>query len=316
MNSLSRFSAFAVANCNPTVMQMCVRVRATEHDRLCHRAGMDDADDPIETDDSDTSEEFDALLRPFAALDGMALVTGGTGGIGSAVCRLLAAQGSDIAFTWRSDRNATDALIDELEALGVMVVTAQVDCTDAEGLATAIGGIEDLGGVHTLVHAVGPPVPQTHLSRIEPSLMQHHLDTEVMAFFNAVVPSLPTLRMHQGSIVAVTSAATDRYAVRDGLSAAPKGAIEALVRGLAAEEGRFGVRANAVGPGMLGDGMAQTLIDDGHYSDEALAVITENIPLRRFGSAADVAAAVAFLASPAAAYISGQILNVDGGYTA
>ena len=207
-------------------------------------------------------------------------------------------------------------MIDELEALGVMVVTAQVDCTDAEGLATAISGIEDLGGLHTLVHAVGPPVPQTHLSRIEPSLMQHHLDTEVMAFFNAVVPSLPTLRMHQGSIVAVTSAATDRYAVRDGLSAAPKGAIEALVRGLAAEEGRFGVRANAVGPGMLGDGMAQTLIDDGHYSDEALAVITENIPLRRFGSAADVAAAVVFLASPAANYISGQVLNVDGGYTA
>jgi 3-oxoacyl-[acyl-carrier protein] reductase len=315
-------------------MVMCVRVRADETGRLCHRSSMDDADDQIETDDTDATGEYeeldgdfddgdfddlaevDALLRPFAALDGMALVTGGTGGIGSAVCRLLAAQGSDIAFTWRSDRNATDALIDELEALGVMVVTAQVDCTDAEGLATAISGIEDLGGVHTLVHAVGPPVPQTHLSRIEPSLMQHHLDTEVMAFFNAVVPSLPTLRMHHGSIVAVTSAATDRYAVRDGLSAAPKGAIEALVRGLAAEEGRFGVRANAVGPGMLGDGMAQTLIDDGHYSDEALAVITENIPLRRFGSAADVAAAVAFLASPAANYISGQILNVDGGYTA
>ncbi len=226
------------------------------------------------------------------------------------------AQGSDIAFTWRSDRDATDALIDELEAAGVMVVTAQVDCTDAEALAGAIGGIEDLGGVHTLVHAVGPPVPQTHLSRIEPGVMQHHLDTEVMAFFNAVVPCLPTLRIHQGSIVAVTSAATDRYAVRDGLSAAPKGAIEALVKGLAAEEGRFGVRANAVGPGMLSDGMAQTLIDDGHYSDEALAVITDNIPLRRFGSAADVAAAVTFLASPAANYISGQILNVDGGYTA
>src|SRR6056297_872798 len=113
---------------------------------------MDDADDLIETDDTDATDDVDAVLGPFAALDGMALVTGGTGGIGSAVCRLLAAQGSDIAFTWRSDRNATDALIDELEAHEVMVVTAQVDCTDAEGLATAIGGIEDLGGVHTLVH--------------------------------------------------------------------------------------------------------------------------------------------------------------------
>jgi NAD(P)-dependent dehydrogenase (short-subunit alcohol dehydrogenase family) len=114
--------------------------------------------------------------------------------------------------------------------------------------------------------------------------------------------------------VAVTTAATRRYPVRDGLSAGPKGAIEALVRGIAAEEGRFGVRANCVGPGMLTDGMAQQLMASGDLDEAALEVTKRNIALRRFGDAADVAEAVCFLASDRADFISGQMLDVDGGY--
>jgi NAD(P)-dependent dehydrogenase (short-subunit alcohol dehydrogenase family) len=104
--------------------------------------------------------------------------------------------------------------------------------------------------------------------------------------------------------------------VRDGLSAGPKAAIETLIRGLAAEEGRYGVRANCVGPGMLTDGMAVGLIADGELHEDALAAARRNIPLRRFGAAVDVAEAVCFLASERAAYISGQHLAVDGGYSA
>ena len=113
----------------------------------------------------------------------------------------------------------------------------------------------------------------------------------------------------------MTSAATDRYAIRDGLSAGPKAAIETLIKALAAEEGRFGVRANAVGPGMLSDGMAERLMTEGHYSERDLEVATSNIALRAFGTAADVAEAVCFLVSERAGYISGQVLNVDGGYS-
>ena len=86
------------------------------------------------------------------------------------------------------------------------------------------------------------------------------------------------------------------------------------MRALAAEEGRFGVRVNAVGPGMLTDGMAERLIASGDLSDEALEVTRGNIPLGRFGSAADVAEAVCFLASDRAGFVSGQKLDVDGGY--
>ena len=86
------------------------------------------------------------------------------------------------------------------------------------------------------------------------------------------------------------------------------------MRALASEEGRFGVRANCVGPGMLTDGMAERLMASGDLDDAALAVTMRNIPLRRFGNAVDIAEAVCFLASDRANFITGVHLLVDGGY--
>jgi NAD(P)-dependent dehydrogenase (short-subunit alcohol dehydrogenase family) len=119
------------------------------------------------------------------------------------------------------------------------------------------------GGLHTLVYAAGPHVPMTHLSNVEPAAMAGQLAADAAGFFAVVQPALPHLRESRGSIVAVTTAATARFPVRDGLSSAPKAAVEAMVRAVAAEEGRYGVRANAVGPGMLSDGMAARLISSG-----------------------------------------------------
>jgi NAD(P)-dependent dehydrogenase (short-subunit alcohol dehydrogenase family) len=174
---------------------------------------------------------------------------------------------------------------------------------------------ERFGGIHTLVYASGPWVPFVHLSKVTPEQFRGQLEADAVAFFNVVQPAIEPLRAARGSVVAVATTALSRAIVRDGLSAGPKGAVEGIVRTLAAEEGRFGVRANVVGVGMTSVGMGAELLEAGEFGDGGEAAMRA-IPLRRFGTAEDVAEAVCFLASDRAAFITGQTLNVDGGYSA
>lgn len=253
----------------------------------------------------------------FADRPGAAVVTGATGGIGAAITRTLAARGSDVALTYRKNAEAAHALVAEVEAAGRRARAWQLDLSDADATNSFLTeAAEHFAGIHTLVYASGPHVPMTHLSRVTPARFRQQIEEDAIAFFNLVQPALPRLRETEGSVVAVTTAATRRFPVRDGLSSGPKGAVEALVRAFAAEEGRFGVRANCVGPGMLLDGMAARLIGSGDLDERALEVTRGNIPLKRFGSAQDIAEAVCFLASHRAGFISGQMLDVDGGYGA
>lgn len=248
---------------------------------------------------------------------GATLVTGGTGAIGSAVTRLMCSRGENVVFTYRRDAETAQKLVAEITDLGGRVEARQLDLTNASATAATVSDVAaQHGGLLSLVYASGPFVEFSYLSRITPTQFADQICSDAVAFFNVLHPAIEQLRATRGSVVAVATAALQRAIIRDGLSAGPKGAIEGLIRTLALEEGRFGVRANCVGVGMTSVGMAAELIDTGAFGEHGLEQVAANIPLRRFGTAEEVAEAVHFLASDRSSFISGQLLNVDGGYTA
>ena len=255
-------------------------------------------------------------MGDFSGRAGGALVTGGSGGIGAAICQLLAERGSSVALTYRSNAEAAEAVAASVRDAGVDAHIGNPALEDPDELRVfADEAADQLGGLHTVVSAAGPHVPQMYVSQTDPDLFARQIDADVVGAFNLTVAVLPHLRARGGSIVYVTTAATTVFPKRDALSSIPKGAVESLMRAVAVEEGRFGVRANCVGPGMLEDGMAARLMADGDLDDRALEVARANIPLGRFGKAVDIAEAACFLASDAANYISGQKLDIDGAFT-
>lgn len=255
------------------------------------------------------------VYEPDFPAEGCALVAGGSGGIGRAVVRLLVAGGADVALTYHGNRKSAEEAATEIECGGGRALVGKVALQDEEEVKAFVDrAAEELGGIHTLVYAAGPFIEMRHVSRIEPALFRDTMQQDAFAFFNLLHAGLPHLRRSKGSLVAVATPAIRRYAVKDILSVAPKAVVEALIRGVAAEEGRFGVRANAVGVGMLQDGMYHALVESGAFDERFVSASLQNIALRRLGTAEEIAEAVVFLASRRARWISGQTLMVDGGY--
>ena len=130
--------------------------------------------------------------QDFADLPGAALVAGGTGGLGSAIARLLVRRGADVVVTYRSNKDRAAELVDEL-----LLRADSLDLTDA---AATSAYVDSLGDLHTVVYAAGPHVPQQHLSRISAADLSRQLDEDVSSFFHLAIASLPALRRTHGSM--------------------------------------------------------------------------------------------------------------------
>ena len=246
--------------------------------------------------------------------DRVCVITGGSGGIGRAICLALARAGSAIALTYRNNAAAADTCADAVRALGVSAEAHALDLGDPDATRAVIDAIAARGPLHTVIHAAGSDIRMRWISQVTPAEWRDVMRADADGCFHLTHAALPHLRRARGSLVAVTSAGNTRYPSRDILSVAPKAAIEALVRGLAREEGRHGVRANAVAVGVVDAGIFQRLSATDlppAWTDAARA----NTPLLRIGDAAEVADAVVFLASARASFVTGQTLVVDGGYS-
>ena len=249
--------------------------------------------------------------------DGVALVIGGSGGIGAAAARTLAERGSDVAVTYLRGEDRAQAVVAEVLAAGRRGSAHRLDLADPDACVALAGELARVHGrVRAVVHAAGSRITQPRVADLDLDEWKRVLDADVNGFMHVARAFIPHFRAHGGgSFTFVSSAGLSRFPPGDVLSVAPKGAIEALLRAIAREEGRNNIRANAVGIGVVEAGMFRDLVARGELDDAWLDAARKNIALRRFATPAEVAEAIAFLASDRASYITGQRLMLDGGYS-
>ena len=247
--------------------------------------------------------------------NGAAIVFGATGGIGRVVCLELARAGSDVAIIWRSKEVVAKKLAAEIEALGRKASLHHCDVL-IEGAAK--DAIEEAvyrhSRLHTLVWGAGPLVEQVHFADTAREQWQTAINVEVHGFFEASQGAIAHMRGQGGSVIHLGSAGHLSWPDKDVLSVAPKAANESLIKAIAREEGKNGIRANSVLIGVIEAGMFLELSKQGVFDETWTADVQKNLALKRWGQPEEVGHAVVFLASDKAAYVTGQQIAVAGGY--
>ncbi|MSR32635.1 MAG: 3-oxoacyl-[acyl-carrier-protein] reductase [Gemmataceae bacterium] len=240
--------------------------------------------------------------------DKVALVTGGSRGIGKAVAQGLAGEGAKVAIIYKGSKEAAEALAGEIISQGGQALALQADVADYNRAKAVVEEVEKaLGPVDILVNNAGM-IHDDLFVRLEPEQWNQVLQTNLGGTFNfchAVAFSM--LRRRAGRIINVSSVAADYVNPGQTNYSASKGAVNSFTRSLAVELASRGVTVNAVAPGFIETDMSAAV------RNKAGDLIKKFIPMRRFGQPEDIAKVVLFLAGPDSSYITGQVITIDGG---
>ncbi|HEY9720959.1 MAG TPA: SDR family NAD(P)-dependent oxidoreductase [Oscillatoriaceae cyanobacterium] len=240
--------------------------------------------------------------------DHIALVTGASSGIGRTIALHLASQGADLVVNHLDQPEAAAAVVADIRALGRRAIACHADVTRREDVAALLEQAATLGPVSVLVNNVGSHVEQRAFEDFDDALWQRILDLNLKSAFICTQAVLPGMRARgDGRIVNVSSIAAETGApFGSTVYAAAKGALNTLTLGLARELGPFGIRVNAVAPGLI-----DTPFHAGNERSIPQRIAT--IPLGRMGEPEEVARVVGFLAGDRSRFVTGQIVTVAGG---
>jgi NAD(P)-dependent dehydrogenase (short-subunit alcohol dehydrogenase family) len=243
------------------------------------------------------------------------VVTGGSRGIGAAVCRRAATEGYDVAVNYQSDANAAARVVEDCQAAGVRAIAVQGDMASEADVIQLFRAVDaDLGPVTHLVNNAGITGPVGRLDDADPAMIRNCINLNVTGAILVAQEAIQRMaRRHGGkggAIVNVSSAAVTLGAPNLFVwYAASKGAIDSLTAGLALELAPDGIRVNSVQPGMIDTEIhAKSSHDAGR-----LARTLPSIPMQRAGTADEVAQSILFLLSESSAYTTGAVLRVGGG---